>query len=197
MPEVLLTNESGTSALDNGDCPNKSLNLLAYVHLRNIHASTGAGRVARQLTECLAKRGDVSLRVLADPGDHARIASLVGFPWDSFTYHFLESETSRQQAKWFFFDGPKAEHYWQEADVVHCTAESFIPTRTARLAVTLHDAAYLEPDAHQRDGAFHKQRLKWLFLYRKLLRRADLFHTVSRFSAERFHSISSRRCRAD
>jgi glycosyltransferase involved in cell wall biosynthesis len=108
----------------------------------------------------------------------------------------LESETSRQQAKWFFFDAPKAEHYWQEADIVHCTAESYIPARKARLAVTLHDAAYLERDAHRRDGSFHKQRLKWRFLYRKLLRRADLFHTVSHFSAERlihfFPEIQSR-----
>jgi glycosyltransferase involved in cell wall biosynthesis len=68
--------------------------------------------------------------------------------------------------------------------VVHCAAESYVPTRRARLAVTVHDAAFFEPD-----GAAHRggwvQRAKWRLLYRRLAKRADLFHTVSHFSAAR------------
>ncbi|MDQ2777573.1 MAG: glycosyltransferase family 4 protein [Acidobacteriota bacterium] len=163
----------------------KPVNVLAYVHLRNIHGSTGAGRVARQLTEHLAKRADINLRVLADARDHARILPLVGEPWTRFEYRLFRSETSRQQAKWFLLDHPRAERYWPEAQIVFCTAESYVPTKTARLAVTLHDAAYFEDDAHRRDSSFARQRLKWQLLYRKLVRRVDLFHTVSHFSAER------------
>ena len=173
-----------------------AVNLLAYVHLRNIYRSTGAGRVARQLIEHLAKRDDVDLHVLADPADHARIVPLVGAPWNRFPYHFFEHETSRQQARWFLLDRPRARQFWPEAQVVFCTAESYVPKGKARLAVTLHDAAYFEPDAHRRDRAFSSQRLKWQLLYRKLARRADLFHTVSHFSAERlghfFPGIRSR-----
>jgi glycosyltransferase involved in cell wall biosynthesis len=51
--------------------------------------------------------------------------------------------------------------------------------------VTLHDAAYFEPDAHRRDKSFSRQRLRWQLLYGKLTKKADLFHTVSHFSAER------------
>jgi hypothetical protein len=98
-----------------------SINLLSYVHLRNIHASTGAGRVARQLTEHLALREDVNLRILADAADHAKIVPLAGAPWDRFDYCFFASETSRQQARWFAFDRPRAESYWPEAQVVFCT----------------------------------------------------------------------------
>lgn len=173
-----------------------SLNVLAYVHLRNIHGSTGAGRVARQMTEHLSSRGDTEVQILADSGDYRRIIPQVGAPWDSFHYHFMPEETSKQQTKWFLFHNPRAESFWPEAQVVYCTAESYVPVRTSRLAVTLHDAAYFENDAHRHDLAFWKQRLKWSLLYNTLSRKADMFHTVSSFSADRlahfFPSIKSR-----
>jgi glycosyltransferase involved in cell wall biosynthesis len=161
------------------------LNLLAYVHLRNIHGSTGAGRVARHMTEHLAMRPDINLHVLADAADHQRIVPLAAQPWNEFRYHFMQGETSRQQAKWFLLNRPCAEGYWPQADLVYCTAESYVPVKKAKLAVTLHDAAYLEDGAHSRNFAFQQQRLKWRLLYAKLARRADMFHTVSHFSAER------------
>lgn len=174
----------------------RTLNLLAFVHLRNIHGSTGAGRVARQLVEHLSGQAGMNLRVLADPADHRRIVPLVGDPWSDYRYCFLANETSRQQARWIFLGSPSAEQYWPEADVVYCTAESYVPTRRARLAVTLHDAAYFEDGAHRADGTRLKQQLKWRLLYRTLAKKGDMFHTVSRFSADRlahfFPSIESR-----
>lgn len=170
--------------------------VLAYVHLRNIYGSTGAGRVARQLIEHLSDRADVNIRVLADPVDHADIVPRVGAPWDKFHYHFFGSETSRQQARWFLLDRPWAEDFWPETQVVFCTAESYVPVKKARLAVTLHDAAYFEHDAHAKNANFASQKLKWSLLYRKLASKADMFHTVSHFSADRlshfFPSIRSR-----
>lgn len=163
----------------------RPIHLLAYVHLRNIHASTGAGRVARQLTEHLALRDDIQLRVLADAADRQRILPLVGEPWQSFRYHTFAAETSRQQAQWFALGRPRAERFWEEADIVFCTGESYVPTRSAKLVVTAHDAAYFEPDAHQQTAAFRRQRLKWRLLFGRLAARADLIHTVSAFSAER------------
>ena len=183
----MLCAPTDSMAAASGHAPRlaEPLRLLSYVHLRNIHGSTGAGRVARQLTEHLAARPDLDLRVLADARDRARIVPLVGAPWDRFRYASFAADTSRQQARWILLDRPRAERWWPEAQVVFCTAESYVPTRTARLAVTLHDAAYFEGAAHTRDFAFWKQRLKWKLLYRKLDRKADLFHTVSQFSADR------------
>ncbi len=163
----------------------RPLNLLAYVHLRNIHASTGAGRVARQLTEHLAQRDDVALRVLADAGDQQRILPLVGEPWQSFRYHTFAAETSRQQARWFALNSPKAESFWADADIIFCTGESYVPATKARLVVTVHDAAYFEQGAHLQNSAFWRQRLKWSLLFRRLSARADMIHTVSQFSADR------------
>lgn len=172
------------------------INLLAYVHMRNIYGSTGAGRVARQLTEHLALRPDVNLHILADAGDHRRILPLVAGPWAGYRYHTFGADTSRQQARWFAFNRPTAESFWPEAQIVFCTAESYVPAHKAPLVVTVHDAAYFETGAHHADQAFLKQKLKWKLLFHKLSRKADMFHTVSQFSADRlahfFPAIASR-----
>ncbi len=195
QPAVSPLPESAAPALPEAVL-GRPIHLLAYVHLRNIHASTGAGRVARQLTEHLAARGDVRLRILADAADRTRILPLVGEPWQSFRYHSFQAETSRQQARWFLLNRPKAESFWPEAEIVFCTGESYVPTTRARLVVTAHDAAYFEPAAHRQDGAFWRQRVKWTLLFRRLAARADMIHTVSQFSADRlahhFPALASR-----
>ena len=172
------------------------MNILAYVHLRNIYRSTGVGRVARELTEHLACRPGVQLQVLADRGDHNAVISKVGSPWDCFPYRFLPHETSRQQALWILTGRPVAETFWPEVDVVYCTAESFVPVRRARLAVASHDMQLFEPGAHRRSRWLMQQRLKWRLMFARLAQQADLFHAISHYSADRmahfFPSIRSR-----
>jgi glycosyltransferase involved in cell wall biosynthesis len=161
------------------------LNVLAYVHMRNIFPSLGAGRFSRPMIEQMHKDGHHRLTILADPADHDAVIGKVGAAWTQLPYKFIQRETSTQQALWFLLDRPVAESYWPEAEVVYCLGESYVPTRRARLAVTAHDAAFFERDAHPMTLAHRKQRLKWQFLYRKLARRADRVFTVSQFSAER------------
>ncbi len=172
------------------------MNILAYVHMRNIYRSTGAGRVAREMTEQLALQPGANIHVLADPLDHSKIIESVGAPWNRFAYHFFKNETSSQQARWLIAGAPCAEHYWPEADITYCTAESYVPARRSRLVVTLHDAAIFEGHAHKQTLSLWRQRIKWKLLYAQLSRKADLFHTVSEFSAERiahyFPSLRSR-----
>ena len=163
----------------------------------NIDGPTGAGRVARQIVEHLAHRDDDHIEILGDFADYRLVVPKVGEPWTSFSYHLFSNDTSRQQARWFFLRRPLAECFWPEAHIVYCTGESFVPTCRARLAVTLHDAAFFEKDAHQTaSAAYWKQRMKWTCLYRVLISEADMFHTVSEFSAERlshfFPSLKNR-----
>ncbi len=161
------------------------MNLLAYVHLRNIYRSTGVGRVSRELTEQFALRPDVRLQVLADREDHARVIGKVGGPWPGFEYAFMEHSTSKQQAIWYLRNAPVAESYWPEAEVVYCSAESYVPVRRARLAVTCHDMQLFEPGAHAMSRWLLQQRAKWWLLFRRLGKEADLIHAISDFSAGR------------
>ncbi|MDP8989396.1 MAG: glycosyltransferase family 4 protein, partial [Acidobacteriota bacterium] len=148
------------------------------------------------MTEHLAQRGGVNVHILADESDHKAVVEKIGAPWTTFPYHLFSKDTSYQQARWLAFHNPVAEKYWPEAEIVHCTGESYVPTSRCRLIVTVHDAAYFDSGAHPNTFATMKQRLKWKFLYATLSRSADLFHTVSQFSAERlgsaFPSIRSR-----
>ena len=161
------------------------MNILAYVHLRNISGATGAGRVARNIVEGLSADNRDRIVVLADHGDYRRIIPDAGSPWDRFEYRFFERETSLQQAIWIALQQPKAENYWADAEIVYCTGESYVPVRKARLAVTVHDAAYFESDVHPANWQTWKQRMKWQYLYRLLSKKADRLITVSNFSAER------------
>lgn len=173
-----------------------TVNVLTYVHLRNIVDSTGAGRVARHLTENLALHPDVRIHVLADAGDYRRVIGRLTRPWNEFHYHLFESDTSVQQARWVLTGTPEAARYWPQADIVYCTGESYVPPGRQRLVVTAHDAAIFERGAHETNYRLLKQRLKWRMLYGILARRADLFHTVSHYSEERlahyFPAIRSR-----
>ena len=161
------------------------MNILAYVQLRGIYGSTGAGRVARQMTEHLAKQSQDSLRILADPLDHAKVVRKVGVPWTNFSYSFFSDETSWQQARWMLTRKPVAEDYWSATQIVYCVNTAYIPTRKAPLVVTLHDAANFERGALPSNWRFRKQRLKSRYLYQTIARKADLVHVVSHFSAER------------
>jgi glycosyltransferase involved in cell wall biosynthesis len=170
--------------------------VLSYVHLRNIYRSTGVGRVARELTEHLARSRDIDLEVLADPEDHRKVIDKVGEPWTSYRYHFFKHDTSRQQALWYLMDGPCAESYWPETELVYCTAESYVPVRKAKLVISCHDAQHFEPGVHKMSFWLMKQRFKWKLLFDRLAREADMFHMISEYSAERtahfFPAIKSR-----
>lgn len=161
------------------------MKVLDYVHLRNIYRSTGVGRVAREITEYLAVRPEIDLRILADRHDHAEVISKVGSPWTEFPYVFFDQDTSRQQARWYLTDTPSAESYWPEVEIMYCTAESYVPTRRARLVVTCHDMQLFERAAYPMSRWLLQQRIKWQLMFRKLGDTAHMIQTISQFSAER------------
>ena len=172
------------------------MNILAYVHLRNIYGSTGAGRVARNITEALHARGEDTVHVLADQGDRVRLVEKVGEPWTNFDYHCFQAKTSVQQRRWVLFNRPYAESFWPEAEVVYCTGEAYVPTRKARIVNLMHDAAFFDCGAHQFTLRYLYQQAKWRILFARISATADLIHTVSNFSAERLtHHFPSLRDR--
>ena len=171
------------------------MNILTYVHLRRIDGATGAGRVARNIVEALTSQKQDTIRILADANDHSRVMPKIGAPWNAYKYYLFQKDTSKQQRQWFIFNSPAAEDYWNDVDVVYCAGESYVPTKNARSVVLLHDAACFDY-AYQRNPGTYLQRAKWKLLFQKLARRANLFHTVSQFSADRishhFPALKSR-----
>ena len=177
-----------------------AMNVLAYVHLPEIPRSTGAGRVATQMTKHLSTQPALDLRVLGNRSLYDATIPNVGPPWSEYTYAFFDQDTRMQKLKWYALKRPKAECYWSDVDVMYCSEESYVPTRHARLAVTAHDAALFESSGTAHSGGWQKwtQGVKWTLLYRRWAKEADLIHTVSQFSAERiahhFPQIRDRLC---
>lgn len=151
--------------------------------------------MARQMTEHLAEKPAVRHRVLGNRSQHDRTVPKLGAPWTEYSYELFDWGTTPQQMRWYALGYPRADQYWPEADLMYCTAESYVPTGKVRLAVTVHDAAFFESSERAHTGNWAQQQ-KWRLLYRRLSGEADLFHTVSNFSAERiahyFPSIRGR-----
>jgi glycosyltransferase involved in cell wall biosynthesis len=160
------------------------MNLLAYIHLRRLPKCTGVGRMAGELAGRLAARDGLRLRILADRKDYERVSQDLSAGLRAVPMRFFSLETSWQQARWLLLHSPKAEDYWNDCDVVWCPAESYVPTKKARLAVTVHDVACFEPGFPFGTGRV-LHRMKWNLLFRVLERHADAIITVSSFSADR------------
>lgn len=173
-----------------------AVNILCYVHIHNIRYGTGTGRFAREVVGRFARKSAHQIKILASRCDYAANKIAEDSIWRSMDYCFFDGPFSRQQRTWFLRDHPRAEDFWSDVELVHCPAESFVPTHAAKSVVTLHDAALFESWAHVQDGSLLWQRWKWRLLFSKLRRHVSAFHTVSNFSAERlshfFPSISNR-----
>jgi glycosyltransferase involved in cell wall biosynthesis len=170
-----------------------ALNILSYVQLGRLVNPTGVGRVAGCLLRGLLASSDFQLRLLVS-GDDLRLF----LPYVPEGVRCLPFPRRRrfQEARWAAFHFPLAEHYWSDCRVVWCPAESYVPTRRARLLVTAHDLAWLHSAAVRGRRISSFEYLKWRWLYRIFERRADALHVVSAFIAHevsvRFPALASR-----
>jgi glycosyltransferase involved in cell wall biosynthesis len=135
------------------------------------HAATGVTRHALSQLERLMRRPDIALRVLTGRITHPDGAAY----WSS-----LEGQARRELPLrtrdilrwWRVQSWPSIEWWSGSLEWIYCPAEFFIPTRSARLAVTSHDVLQtlrFEP-ARKRD------RL------RRVFEAADLILSVSHFN---------------
>lgn len=101
-----------------------------------------------------------------------------------------------QQVGWLAARWPQAEVYWPDCDVVWCPAESYVPTKKAKLVVTIHDLAQFDHERVHGQPIDKLTAMKWDWLFMVLSRNADAVHTVSNFTADqietKFPSFSGR-----
>lgn len=159
------------------------MKLLAYVHLHRLEHPTGVGRVIENMVREL--HAIEPLEILARRDHIAAIVPKLDATWRSLRYHGFDSSVSIQQMRWLLAGSPPAEHWLPDLDVLYSPSEAYVPTRSARSAVTIHDTAYFERGAHPGGAAVRWQKLKWTLLHQVIARRVDLIHTVSEFSAAR------------
>jgi alpha-1,3-rhamnosyl/mannosyltransferase len=134
---------------------------------------TGVTRHALGQLDCLSRRADVDLTVVA-----GRMKEPDGLAfWESLD-HLRRKElplTTRDALRFWRLAGtPPLETWTGAVDWVYCPSEMFVPTRRAKLAVTSHDIL--------QDVRFGGPRRQALLA--KVFDRADLILSVSRFNTK-------------
>ncbi len=162
------------------------MNILSYIHVHRLPNPSGVGRVIDRLLSAHADRYPAARhRMLVEAGLYDEVYPHLPDQWKRASFIPHRHSTSWQQARWVWRGKPLAEEFWKEVDLVYCPAESYVPTRTAKLVCTIHDVAGFEPDLYPNDVGRRLHCLKWTQLFNCMARRADAVVTVSHFSAAR------------
>ena len=161
----------------------------AYVHLNRVISPSGVGKHILRMIEALHGR-ERELQLLVSKGQATRIRPET--IWSGIQYQTFSLPFSIMQRVWVTLNWPTAERYCGALDWVYCPAESYVPVRCARLAVTVHDVHPFETDLPWSHTRRHlKLRLKWKILFARILKKADLLLTVSAFTKRRLIELLS------
>jgi glycosyltransferase involved in cell wall biosynthesis len=158
--------------------------IAAYVHLNRLQKPTGVGRHILRMVEGLQKSNEVDLSLLVSRA-HARDFPPQGF-WPGINATSFPLSFGAMQRIWVALNWPAAETWCGELDWVYCPAESYVPCRRAKLAVTVHDLHAFETNLPWSSSLAHRKfRLKWRILFRRILSEADRLLAVSEFTKRR------------
>ncbi len=162
------------------------MNLLSHIHIHRIPNPSGVGRVIDQIIKTHAEcYPETDHRMLVSKKLYETFSPQLSDFWKKQTYISHGISASLQQALWIWGNTPAAETYWPKVDVVYCPAESYVPTKKAKLVSTIHDVAGFEPDLYPQDRDRRWHCRKWTSLFRQMEKHSDAVVTVSTFSAER------------
>jgi glycosyltransferase involved in cell wall biosynthesis len=162
------------------------MNILSHIHIHRLPNPSGVGRVIDSLlTTHAAGYPDAVHRMLVDRTLYDAAYPELSAYWKKVAAIPHAHSTSAQQALWIGLNQPSAERYWKAVDVVYCPAESYVPTRKARLICTIHDVAGFEESLYPRTRSQRMHCLKWRVLFRRMAQHADAVVTVSNYSATR------------
>jgi glycosyltransferase involved in cell wall biosynthesis len=169
------------------------MRIAAYVHVRRTLSELGPTGVGKHIAEAvrgLANYPDVNLQVLGNAEDFVNgqlpsSSSLAGLPstpisWKRRTLEFA----------WSYLRWPKIERWSGPVDWVYCPAEAYVARRSAKLAVVVHSAYWLEPEVPWfNDADFHRQRRAWSMRFRRFRDATELVLPVSQFLAGRLTAL--------
>ncbi len=156
------------------------LRVALFYDLDGCHGPTGVTRHALAQLERLAQRPDVELSVITGRMIHPDGRAF----WESLgdqKRRELAIRTRNILRWWRVNPWPPIDWWTGPSEWVYCPAEYFVPTRSAKLAVTTHDVLQtlrFEP-ARKRE------------LLGRILARSDLILSVSHYNTEQLHGAFS------
>jgi glycosyltransferase involved in cell wall biosynthesis len=165
--------------------------VVSYVHPhRTLFQTTGVGKHIVNMILGLESRPGCSVHLLAARnhlvhGQMPTESMLRNLPVTSIPFSRAWLEWS-----WNILHRPRVDRWSGPCDWIYSPMETFVPSRHARLAVTIHDAVPLETDLPWSNTAWARRDRKIFYRrVRPICKYADLILTVSEFSAERISSL--------
>jgi len=164
------------------------MNIAAYVHMRRSLVNvTGVGRFIANMIGLLGTQPGIHVTVMAarnelqPDGSIDPTSLMAGLPVAP-----LPLSRGMMEKVWWAIQWPKAEHWCPDADWVYVPADAYVPTRKAKLAVTIHDIEAFETDLPWSNTPAHRSLLRrWTAKLPQIYRHADRIITVSEFSRQR------------
>jgi glycosyltransferase involved in cell wall biosynthesis len=159
------------------------MHVAAYVNpLTVCKVETGVSKHVRNMVLELARRSEVGLTLLSPRREWAQATARdPDHPFVALPHATLPGRRSWLEKAWSLVNAPAADRWCPTADWVYCPMEAYVPTRRARLAVTVHCM-----NAFERDLPWYPdvkaERVRWGVKLRRAFRRDDvLLLSVSEF----------------
>ncbi|HEY1923337.1 MAG TPA: glycosyltransferase, partial [Tepidisphaeraceae bacterium] len=167
------------------------MKITAYIHpWRTAVTPTGVGNHIIQMITSLTREPGVEVKLLTSRQDLTNGHIDARSPLS--TLPALGHPLSRtiMERLWLLTGHPTADRWAGNPDWIYCPAETFVATRKASLAVTVHDTYSLEPDLPWSNTPEHK-RIRWRaeLMFKPIRRHAKLILAVSEFTKSRLVTL--------
>jgi glycosyltransferase involved in cell wall biosynthesis len=164
------------------------MNVLTYLHIRRtLGQTTGVARHAIRMVRGLVDRHGFDVHLLGSRPEHdEQRARQPDWALADRPMHTFGASRSLMEKWWYVARFPAVERYWPACEWVYVPNEAYVPVRRARLAFTVHDLDYVEPNLPWSDlPHVRKARRAWLAKLVPMCRRADVVLAVSEFTRQR------------
>jgi glycosyltransferase involved in cell wall biosynthesis len=168
------------------------VNVTAFLHLNRLTGThvTGVGRHALEILRRLPAHADGSVQWTAARDDFDACASALPAEIQALPHRSLPWNRKPLELCWKAFQRPRIDRWLDAPDWVYCPAETFVPVRLARLAVTIHDLHPLVRGLPWARTTAHRwQTLSWKILMHRVVRRATVLLAVSEFTKRQIVSL--------
>ncbi len=163
------------------------LNLATYVHLHRCLRPTGVGKHIIEMCHNLRALDDVNMHLVTHTAylDESKRPG-VETTLQDFPLYALPGSRPWWELSWSLLDRPRIDRWLGDESWVYVPVEINVPTRRARLAVTIHCVNWFDPELpwYNEAGITSMRRRLWR-MWKPMLDRAEVVFVVSEFLRQR------------
>jgi glycosyltransferase involved in cell wall biosynthesis len=162
------------------------MNVCVYTPLNRLAIPSGVPRHIVEMVNGLLQDDSLEVSFLASREDVEQYLKRYAPAWASRPVLTFERSVGSMHRVWGLLNRPSFESLGGDADWLYLPADGYVPTRRAKLAVTVHDVYKLEPPVPFDNRLRHyNARVRHKIIYARVAKHADRVLTVSKFSADR------------